>query len=51
MPMFHVAGSVINALGALAAGATQLLAPFDPERVAAIWRRHRPDIGCLGGTM
>jgi fatty-acyl-CoA synthase len=51
MPMFHVAGSIINALGALAAGATQLLTPFDPERIAAIWQRHHPDIGCLAGTM
>lgn len=51
MPMFHVAGSIINALGALAAGATQLLAAFDPERIAAIWRRHDPDVGCLGATM
>ena len=51
MPMIHVAGSVINALGALAAGSTQLLMPFDPGRVLALWDRHHPAVACLAGTM
>ena len=51
MPMFHVAGSVINALGALAAGAAQLLCPFDPALVGALVQRHRPSVACLAGTM
>lgn len=51
MPMFHVAGSVINALGALASGATQLLCPFEPASVAGLIRDRRVDIACLAGTM
>lgn len=51
MPMIHVAGSVINALGALAAGATQLLMPFDTAGMLANWDRHRPAVACLAGTM
>ena len=51
MPMFHVAGSVINALGALAGGATQVLCPFDAVDVAKTIRLHRVSVACLGGTM
>lgn len=51
MPMFHVAGSVINALGALAAGAAQLICPFDPALTAKIIGEKQVSIACLGGTM
>lgn len=51
MPMFHVAGSVINALGALAAGAVQLICPFDPALTAKLIRDHDVSVACLGGTM
>jgi fatty-acyl-CoA synthase len=51
MPLFHIAGSVIFGLGALAAGTTQLLTAFDPPRTAALWERHRPDVVGFAGTM
>lgn len=51
MPMFHVAGSVINALGALAAGAAQLICTFDAPITAKIIREHNVSVACLGGTM
>jgi fatty-acyl-CoA synthase len=51
MPLFHIAGSVIFGLGAIAAGATQLLAAFQPPRTAALWQVHRPDVVGLAGTM
>ncbi|MUL79875.1 long-chain fatty acid--CoA ligase [Mycobacterium sp. CBMA226] len=51
MPMFHVAGSVINALGALAAGAAQLICPFDAPVTAKLIREQNISVACLGGTM
>lgn len=51
MPMFHVAGSVINALGALAAGAAQLICPFDALATAKLISEHKVSVACLGGTM
>jgi fatty-acyl-CoA synthase len=51
MPMCHVAGSVINSLGALAAGATQLICPFDPSVVVEAIAAHRVGVACLAGTM
>ncbi|MUL66196.1 hypothetical protein BOO86_17110 [Mycobacterium sp. CBMA 234] len=51
MPMFHVAGSVINALGALSAGAAQLICPFDAVATVKLIREHKVSVACLGGTM
>jgi acyl-CoA synthetase (AMP-forming)/AMP-acid ligase II len=51
MPMFHVAGSVINALGALSAGATQLLCAFEPTTVANLILDHQVSVACMAGTM
>jgi len=42
MPLFHVAGSQINALGALAARASQVVCTFDPGRMLALVEEERP---------
>src|SRR5262249_10540682 len=51
MPLFHVAGSQINALGALAARATQLVTRFDAARMLALIEEMRPYVMCAAPTM
>jgi fatty-acyl-CoA synthase len=51
MPLFHVAGCVINLLGALQTQATQVLCPFDPGLVLELIDAERANTMCFGATM
>jgi fatty-acyl-CoA synthase len=51
MPLFHVAGSQINALGALAARAAQLITTFEPARMLALVEEERPYVMIGAPTM
>jgi fatty-acyl-CoA synthase len=51
MPLFHVAGCTISALGALQARATQVLMPFEPGRALSLIERERCSLFIGGATM
>ena len=51
MPLSYIAGNSIAALGALAAGATQVLCDFDPGAVAGLIEAERCSVMIAGPTM
>jgi fatty-acyl-CoA synthase len=51
MPLFHVAGCTITALGALASHATQVLCGFEPDLVLELAETERCSLFIAGATM